>query len=464
MKLKKILALLFAANLMITGCDDDSGTGLPPAPPVLAVEVSIKSRTGSFDVMQEKTLTLAGVVSSADAIPSGAVYSWTVDGVTQASSDTVLNFTQAEAGEYAVAFIVTTEFGVYRAETRVNVRGKYANGAFVLNEGALGHENGSLIHIDSDGHITENANVHVNGKEFGITSQHMFKGNGKIYIVSKATDAGHLRRVVVLDAETLKEVADYTDDLNAANVFSYAENIAALENEIFLASQNEIYSFNTTTKAVTKIKNGAVSMMRMHTSAGKLFAVNGQYVKVFEQGKDSISAQINFGANIRSIARTGDGNIYVALTNKIHKLNVNDYSIMATSALSAGSIAAGGSWSAAHQSISANGDTIYFYSSTASPINIYQHIFSTNTTKLIANVSPYLPYSIVYGGVGISPKTGNVYVSTIGSYGAYNSQNAITVIKFETGIAPGANAIKHVEDYIGYTRFAAGIYLTENYE
>ncbi|MDR0754493.1 MAG: hypothetical protein LBF04_03805, partial [Prevotellaceae bacterium] len=306
--MKKKLALLCAlATLTFASCDDDKTIGLPPTPPIPSINVSIKSHTGAFEVVQEKTLTLTGLVDAAE-IPAGTVYAWTVDGITQASTDTVLNFSNPLPGEYTVTFSATNEYGTNVATEKIKVRGKYSNGVFVLNEGALGHENGSLIHIDEDGKITENVDVHVNGKELGITSQHMFFGNKKIYIVSKSTDAEHLRRVVVLDAETLKEVADYTDDLNAANL-GPCDNIAALSNEIFLAAQDGIHSFDTETKAVTKIKNGTVSMMRMHASNGKLFAVNNQYVKVFEQGKDTISAQINFGATIRSIAHSGDGNI-----------------------------------------------------------------------------------------------------------------------------------------------------------
>ncbi|MDR1347444.1 MAG: DUF5074 domain-containing protein [Prevotellaceae bacterium] len=463
MKIRKILALSCAmATFAFVSCDDDKTIGLPPTPPVPSMEVSIKSLTGSFEVIQGKTLTLVGVVNATD-IPAGTVYTWTVDGVVQSSSDTVLNFSNPLPDEYTVTFSATGEYGTSIATEKIKVRGKYANGVFILNEGSISTEVGSLNHIDEDGDITASVGMEINGSDFGITSQHMFIGNGKVYIVSKATDAAHLRRVVVLDLETMHELADYTEDLNAANL-GPCDNIAALSNEIFLAAQDGIYSFNTATKAVTKIKNGTVSMMRMHASKGKLFAVNNNYVKVFEQGKDTISAQIQFGAAIRSIAHSGDGNIYVAFANEIQKLNANDYSIMATSTLSTGTVASGAGWMSANQTISAKGDTIYFYSSTTSPINIYMHIFSQNKTSLIANVAPFLPYTINYGGVAISPKTGNVYVSTIGSYGAYMSENAITVIKFEKGAAPGANAIKHVEDYIGYTRFAAGIYLPENYE
>ncbi|MDR1198152.1 MAG: DUF5074 domain-containing protein [Prevotellaceae bacterium] len=463
MKIRKMLALSCAlATFAFVSCDDDKTIGLPPVPPVPSFDVSIKSLTGSFEVIQEKTLTLVGVVNSSEGIPPSTVYSWSVDGVAQSFSDTVLNFSNPLSGEYTVTFSASNEYGTSVATEKIKVRGKFANGVFILNEGSISTEVGSLSHIDEDGNITASVGMEVNGKDFGVTSQHMFIGNGKVYIVSKATDAAHLRRVVVLDLETMHELADYTEDLNAANL-GPCDNIAALSDEIFLAAQDGIYSFNTGTKAVTKIKNGAVSMMRMHASKGKLFAVNSNYVKVFEQGKDTISAQIQFGAAVRSIAHSGDGNIYVAFANEIQKLNTDDYSIMATSTLSTGTVAAGAGWTSAHQSISAKGDTIYFYSSASSP-NIYMHIFSENKTTLIANVTPFLPYTMNYGGVAISPKTGNVYVSTIGSYGAYMSDNAITVIKFEKGAAPGANAIKHVEDYIGYTRFAAGIYLPENYE
>ncbi|MDR1984753.1 MAG: DUF5074 domain-containing protein [Prevotellaceae bacterium] len=464
MKIKKFLALMCAAATIFISCDDDKNAGLP------TIDASIKSRTGAFEVVQERTLTLVGVINSSH-VGVSAVYGWTIDGVRQSSTDTVLDFSHSLVGEHVVTFTATNEFGRSTATATIIVRGKYAKGVFVLNEGALGHENGSLIHIAEDGYITENADFAVNGKELGITSQHMFFGNGKIYIVSKSTDAAHLRRVVVLDAETLNEVADYTDDLNTAGLAS-CDNIGALNNEIFLSASNAIYSFNTQTKAVTKIKNGNVSLVRMYASKGKLFAVHNQnatncFVKVFEAGKDTISAQINFGANIRSIALADDGNLFVALATtpaEIRKMNINNYSITATNALSTGTFAGAG-WSSATQSIFPKGDTIYFYSSTSSPVNIYKHIFSTNETNLVGNIYPFLPYTINYGGIGISPKTGKVYVSTIGGYGSYNTANAITVLNFESGEAPaGADKIKHIEDYIGYTRFAAGIYFPESYE
>ncbi|MDR3286179.1 MAG: DUF5074 domain-containing protein [Prevotellaceae bacterium] len=433
------------------------------------LDVSIKSRTGTFDVVQEKTITLVGMQNT--DLPS--IYSWSIDGVTQSATDTILNFTHTVAGNHTVEFTVTNELGTSSATVVINVKGKYGTGVFVLNEGSASTENGSLIHISTDGIITENVETVVNGNAFGITAQHMFFANGKIYVVSKATDATKLRRVVVLNAETLEEIADYSSDLTAANKFGNQSNIAVLGDEIYLNPQNQLYSFNTVTKEVIAIKNGTCnSSVRMHAANHKLFAIDGNRVKVFEQGKDTISNLIDFGAAVQSIARADDGNIFVAIGKspiEIQKINTTDYSTISTSTLPAG-ISVGYSAMMLYnlQCIWPKGDTIYFsnvqQSYSATTINVYQHIHTANITYTIGNISPYLPYSMVYGGVAVHPKTGEIYVSAIQGFGAAYRTNTISVLKFTSGAAPGANNIKHVEDYLNYTRFAAGIYFPESYE
>ena len=110
-KVRNFLALICAATILtFASCDDDKSIGLPPTPPIPSVDVSIKSQTGAFEVIQGKTLMLVGVVNAAD-IPSNTVYSWTVDGVSQSSSDTVLNFSNPLPGEYTVTFSASSEYG-----------------------------------------------------------------------------------------------------------------------------------------------------------------------------------------------------------------------------------------------------------------------------------------------------------------------------------------------------------------
>ena len=468
MKLSNLLAFICAVvAFTFASCDDDKSIRpdvvLPPNP---TLDVSIISRTGTFEVIQQKTITLVGVLSNLDLSSS---YTWKVNGVSQSSTDTVLNFSQPNTGEYTVEFIATNEFGTSSATVVITVKGKYQTGVYILNEGSASTEMGSIIHIDADGDITPDAETVVNGNAFGVTAQNMFFANGKIYVVSKSTDAEHLRRLVVLNAETLKEVADYTNDLNTANVFSYQDNVGVIGDEIFLHAQSDVYSFHTVSKAITLIKNGNVSAnYRMYTSKGKLFAVQGNTVKVFEAGKDTISMLMDFGAAVRSIARTDDGSILVAVNKtpaEIHKINPADYSVTVNALSGATTTIGTGSGMGGIQVIYPKGnDTIYFYSPSVSSPSIYQHVFSTNETTLIKNITSFMPFTMNYGGIAISPKTGYVYVSTISGYGMAYRINAITVIQFEKGNTPGANEIKTIKDYRDYTRFATGIYFPESYE
>jgi hypothetical protein len=465
MKIKYFLALICAtATLLFTSCDDDSTRGLP------TTDVSIKSSTGIFEVVHQKTLKLIGVVNS--NIPS--TYLWTIDGVAQSTTDTILNFTGISVGEHVVTFSATNEFGRSTATATIYVSGKFKGGAFILNEGSASTEGGSFIHIGYDGIVTPNAQYVVNGFEFGINPQQMFWNNGKIYVGSKEPASGNYgHRLTVLNAETLEEIADYTADLNAINYLTaYHSAVAALGNDIFLTTSStnqDLRSFNTVTKDVTLIKNGRINAAhRMYASRNKLFAINGNFVKVFEEGKDTITTQIDFGAAVRSIARASDGNLFVAVGTspiEIRKMNTSNYSIMNTSTLPTSITALAGSGQAIQQ-IWPKGDTIYFYTSSGTNWIVYEHITTSNLTNTVENIYPYLPYTMLYGGTfGVSPKTGQIYIATFAGYGTAYRTNSITVFTLTDGDGSGgADRIRLIEDYYDHTRFTTGVYFPESYE
>ncbi|MDR2291992.1 MAG: DUF4465 domain-containing protein [Prevotellaceae bacterium] len=107
MKLKKFLALVCAAatiGLATVSCsDEDVITPLPEE-----FDVSIVSKTGNFEVLQQDELELTGVVNPRLA---SATYIWTVDGIVQPSTDTVFKFTSNVSGDHTVTFSATNEKG-----------------------------------------------------------------------------------------------------------------------------------------------------------------------------------------------------------------------------------------------------------------------------------------------------------------------------------------------------------------
>jgi PKD repeat protein len=115
MKMKKFLALACAAatiGFATVSCSDDE-TFVPEE-----YSVSIKSKTGTFEVAQQDTLVLAGVV---EKNLTSAVYSWSVDGAVQTATDTVLKFVSSTAGDHTVTFTVSNQAGAGTATATVKV-------------------------------------------------------------------------------------------------------------------------------------------------------------------------------------------------------------------------------------------------------------------------------------------------------------------------------------------------------
>ena len=77
---------------------------------------------------------------------------------------------------------------VYQAIVKVGIEGKIfgdPSGTFILNEGNMTTENGSLIYITPAGDIINKVYYNANGTELGNTSQDLFINNGKMYIISQ---------------------------------------------------------------------------------------------------------------------------------------------------------------------------------------------------------------------------------------------------------------------------------------
>ena len=133
------------------------------------------------------------------------------------------------------------------------------NGVFVLNEGNMTTENGSLTYITPDGFVIDDAYKAVNGTELGNVCQDMAFYNGKIYIISQNGDENAVGTkfendgmLVVIDAKTLKKEKAFSKSELAG--LDWPTHIAVLdESHVYIRDNKGIYRFDTNTKKLTFI-------------------------------------------------------------------------------------------------------------------------------------------------------------------------------------------------------------------
>lgn len=341
-------------------------------------------------------------------------------------------------------------------------------GAFILNEGNMTTENGSLIFISSSGYVFDKAYANINGQELGNVTQDLFIKDGKMWIISQngkvaATGTEFINEgmLVVADASTMKRVAVYDEVLkeNGKYKLNWPTHLAVLNDEnVFIRDNYGVSLFNSKTEELTLIPNTrGAAKNRMAVANNKVFVIKSRELIVFEAGKKEIVHTINMGAAISGVVTSKDGNLWVSTTgnpNKIAKVDSKTYEIVKENTISEGRVSAG-MWST--PAITAKGDTLYYTG--GSPV-IYRHIFSTGESKKMIDAKTVVPNAnMVYNGPGVHPLTGDVYLNTIKGFGWDFTINNISVFNFDEDMPSPLKA-----NYEDYTRFPAGIFFSANFK
>ena len=357
----------------------------------------------------------------------------------------------------------------YQATIKVSIVGSgytAALGVFVLNEGNMTTENGSLIYIDPNGQVFDKVYNNANGASLGNVAQDMFIDGDKMYIISQngktnPMGLGFLNDglLIVANSETLQKVASYTDELSN---LSWPSHVAVLdEDHIFIRDNNGVNRFSSTTEELKLISNTrGAAKNRMVVANDKVFFYAGKNLRVIERNSDDVSITIDMGATISGIEKSKDGNVWVATTGspgKISKVNSSDYTIIRSNEISIGTVAGG---MFATPSITTKGDTIYYGGSS---LNIYRHIFSTGESKEMINKAELqnlvTDAKMVYNSMAVHPVTGKVYLNTIKGYGWDFMVNNISVFDFDNAEASSVLDT----NYPNYTSFPAGIFFPYNF-
>ncbi|GAB6122088.1 DUF5074 domain-containing protein [Dysgonomonas termitidis] len=353
----------------------------------------------------------------------------------------------------------------YLAVVKVSIAGKgysAVDGVFILNEGNMTTENGSLIYISPEGQLYDRVYNSSNGTELGNVTQDLFIQNGKMYIISQngrknpiGTGFENDGMLVVANSETLKKEASYNDELSNLN---WPTHIAVLDDEnIFIRDNYGVHLFNSKTKELTLITGTTgAKKNRMAVADNKVFASIGSKLVVLEKGKTNVTQTIDMGAAISGVIKSKDGNLWVSTTgspNKISKVSSSNYSTIKTNEITIGKVGAG---AGATPGITAKGDTLYYSNASTT---IYRHIFSTGESKEMVNAKTFVTNAnIVYNNIAVHPRTGKVYLNTIKAYGWDFLINNISVFDLE-GTEPVLS-----NNYQNYTHFPAGIFFPADFQ
>lgn len=448
---KSFLAFGAFVAITITSCSKNDEAEQAP---VVAPEVAIINELSQTAVAQEDTLTFKARATQ------GSTFAWSVDGKQSVIIDSVFKFASADAGEHTVAVVAAQNGKTASAQTSITVYGKYKYGTFILNEGNMTTENGSLTFISPQGIVTDSVYFKVNGTELGNVTEDLYIHHNKMYIISqngRKNPAGSAFTsdglLVVANAETLKKEAAYNEELSK---LSWPTHVAVLNEEnVILRDNSGLYNFNTVTKSLTFIKGSKSAAKRtMAVSNNKVFAAAGTKVYVVEPGKDTLTYVLDMKASVSGVVKGSDGNIWVSTTgspSKISKISVADYSLIKANDITLGSVSAG---PGATPGITAKGDTLYF---SGAGTKIYRHVFSTGVTEFMVDAKTMVENAnIVYNTIAVHPVTGEVYLNTIKAFGLDYLNNNISVFNFTKEAALSAN-------YKNYTNFPAGIFFTYSF-
>lgn len=347
---------------------------------------------------------------------------------------------------------------LYQAVARiqlVSVDFSDPNGVFILNEGNMTSENGSLIYIDGEGNVMDYVYKNINGTELGNVTQDLCIADCKMYIIAQngnSRDGDGM--LVVADAKTMERVAAYNDELST---LSWPTHVAVLDDEnIFIRDNAGIYRFNSGTKELTFVEGSdGAKKLTMAIAGSKVFAPVSKGILVLEAGQNAVSSTISFEGSISGVVKSGDGNIFVSTTSpaQIAKVNSETYEVIKTNDVTEGSLSAG--WGAT-PGITAIGDILYY---SGAGTSIYRHDFTTGESKLMINAKNVVENAnIVYNNIAVHPLTGRVYLNTIKAYGWDFLINNISVFK------PEGDALALEVNYEDHTHFPAGIFFPANFE
>ena len=405
-----------------------------------------------FAFGQERKLTFTGEVTAVDLMNVPQGWSAEIDPNAKSVKVTAPAFNSLYYTEGILSLVAIDGKGqtVLTSARLCAVDFSDPEATFVLNEGNMTTENGSIIHITADGHVIDHAYWRMNASELGNTAQDLFIAEGKMYIISQ--NGGSDGMLVVADARTLQKRDSFSKE--ELSGLSWPSHVAVVENTAYIRDNAGIWTLDLDSRSLTSVAEtkGALKN-RMTVVDGKVFVPASKAILVLENG--ALVQKIELEGTVTGVIKADEeGYLWVSCSTspaQIIKLKASDYS-MDKHALSAGGVSPG--WGAT-PGISAKGDEIYFCNNTST---IYRHTFASNTTETLGDVKSNISnWGMIYNMPAVHPVTGEYLYNTILGYGWSFQTNDISVYDL------GAGNPVMVADYQNYTHFPAGFFFTASF-
>lgn len=474
MRLKTLWAVILFVNvLFFTSCSDDKDS-----PVALAPEfewITQLDETTPFFVIPGQSYQLEYSAQNANVIniatlPEG----W------NAQVDETNHSISIQASENAVSKITLTVNVQGEGEQKISSKVDLyclnsfddPNGTFVLNEGNMTTENGSLTYITPEGYVIDDAYKAVNGTELGNVAQDMAFCDGKIYIISQNGDmnavGSHFDNdgmLIVVNAKTLKkEIAFSNAELPGID---WPSHIAVIdEQHVYIRDNEGIKHLDMSSKELKFVEGTEQApKSQFFTRDGKVYTYKpGLISGIIEITPEddsvkkilfpyTLSCQIN---TVLGIKPADDGDIWVmsfgAGKSAISKFNPTTRETIQRQISVQPSVGSSG------MGFAVKGNTFYYADGTT----IYQMNFNDDpaldetsgldSEEILCDLNTLDNNAgMLYNNIAVHPKTGQVYINTIKSYAQFQTNQ---IWAFDFNASKDAPAAK----YENYTNFPAGCY------
>lgn len=493
-QLMNLLLVLSVCGLFgLAACSDDNGPVTPPDPdPVPPVELvfELEQDAEASDpvlMVSDETYEIAFHAEGVEEIAvDNEVAGWQVTVDEEKSTITVTApAADAEADKTYTLQLTATSADEQSITTEginfYHVTFDDTGGTFVLNEGNMSSENGSLDYITPEGYFIDNAYRRVNGTELGNVAQDMCFYDGKIYIITQNGDGENPSgasfendgMLIVADAKTLKKVKAFAKE--ELTGLDWPTHIAVIdEQHVYIRDNVGIWHFNMDDNSLNFVTDTDGAPKTQFTVVGGkvYFPDNGSFLntlKVIDPTTDQVSDVANSALWSASpminyflgITPTDDGNLWVMGTSMsdgseggmltISKLDLASESLVQNGISEYPN-------TAYNCRFAAHGNTVYYASGTA----IYRANFDPEAggkdvvDEFLVDLTELdTEAGLLYNGLGVNPITGNVFINTLKGFGNNYTTNSIWEFDFDT------SSDTPVNKYDNYTRFPAGMYFNK---
>ena len=431
---KKLQIAFLAIALGLTACVQDKVT------PELPEDLHIDASSGATNLHQLEKADFTAVGST---VKDGKDVTWYVNGK-QVATGLNYAFSSNLPGEFEIMIKANGQ----EFKKKYGVRPRFDKGVFLLNEGSMNTETGSLTYLNAKHKvIVDNAFYRVNGKRLGNVCQDMAFANDKIYIISQNGKAhGGEGMLVIAEAKSLKFLSEYTDEkLVALN----PSHIAVVGDKIYLRTDKGIYVGGEQGGFKLIPETLKASKLNMKTVGDLVFALTQDNKVLMIQGDRVVASLALAAGKVSGLALSNNGSLFMSYTNpnRIAKLSQDpkEFKILEEQDVTEASLAVDETSSSR---IFAYGNTLYIPNDRV----IYVHDFSSKQTSKWSDVNSE-EYSTAlnqyYNSLGLDDK-GNVYYAALEGWGAQYKNNLTLIMD--------ATKKTTILEKMGVNAFPAGFY------